>query len=889
MRGIRSLLLGALLSCSLPFAVSAEDAPPVPEWDQVLDGIHAHTWHGRADLAATLQQDEARIKQDLPGYIAAWEKRLAVPIVYTDKKRSGASCGPLTYCTADFLDIGQFIRQLRERKEPAARMLFDKLTPEAQQAVAASAQPILPPGQIPDEEATNTTGSTEAALAKATQLLPGELTRIVREESLFNGERFAGVHLSYAAMSLVNEHNDAQNRVCVNKTLLAEAFPEALARNFKCVIQKDESYRRVVAAKTVQYLRTGDKKSLQEGIALSEKFEDKLMYTDFAFWYYYPRTLADVQARNAAALKYDAYALLNDAVLGGEPTASGKPTPAELERRHYGWNLADVVLTRGIMEGRLDGLEALGSAIWMLGYRSESLAGSGPEKEQAQLLSDVRRFLTGPESDNFRLNYAVAMREGLRRYDLLVLALDAKEGGAPVEKLFSESRDYLRLACEWAGTGQGKATAVTNYLELVNLALARMKDTLPPSAFAALAESPGKVNADTAITLYRAMAARENHGWEQLRFVSRKAYIDCAQKLWNSLRRNTVLVGNFYLQRMDKDDFQSVMDNAEPAERALLRYVKLFDEFAPAGHREIMPDSAYFADAECLKMLSQLKRIVYAYNNKIELHNQAIGYLLKAIEVYPYDDSINVYAAMSKNINTPLVSRSVDNVLSRMVANPVTTKCLDSTRSFCDKSVRQTIEWNMYKAKNNLSGRTDADRLDELRTFVREWPGGGGRSEANTDVRKAPQKGKTAERDGSSAGGAVENQRRELHRLADRYLTVAEQLATLTTEARGQFTRCMADGVACTGPHDAGDRLLAKKDEAEQARKEVLITCAAYRQAPGSGGDANAAQLAALVTDVYLHQTDQVIDLNMQRKLYELRIGDNNPMHKVIKAGFYAH
>ncbi|GFE58626.1 hypothetical protein [Geobacter sp. AOG1] len=888
MRVIRSLLLGALLSCSLPFAASAGETSPAHEWDAVLDRISASTWHGRAELNAELQQHEARIKQDLPGYITAWEQRLAVPIAYTDKKRTGDSCGPLTYCAADFLDIRKLVHLLRERNEPVARLLFDKLSPEAQQAITASAPPPLPPGQSGATSAT--AGATGAALEKAAQLLPGELTRIVREESLYTAERFTGVRLSFTTRSLVSEHNDAQNRVCINKSLLSETFPEEMAHNFKCVIQKDETYRRVVAARTVQYLRTGDTKTLATGIALSEKFEDKLMYTDFAFWYYYPRMLDDVQTGNEVALKYDAYALLNDAVLGGEPTAAAKSGPAELERRHYGWNLADVVLVRAIMEGRMSGLESLGSAIWLLGYRNEAPAGSGPERELALLLTDVRRYLTGPDSDNFRLNYAVAMREGMRRYALLIRALDTNEGGAAAEKLFNEARKYLRLAYEWAETGQGRATAVTNYLELINLAQARMKDMLPPTAYAALATSPGKANADTAVVLYHEMAARENEGWDQLRFVSRKSYIDSSQKLWNALRRNTVLVGDYYLQRMDKEDFQSVMDNAEPAERALLRYVKLFDEFTANGHREIMPDSAYFAAAECLKMLAQLKRIEYAYNNKIELHNQSITYLLKAIEVYPYDDSINVYAVMSKNINTPLVNRSLDNVLSRMVANPVTAKCLDSSRGFCDRSLTQTIEWNMYKAKNNLSGRTDIDRLEELKALVRNvqegTPAPGPDTRAADAGQMAPQKANTAGRDTTSG-----NQR--MYRLAERYLAVAEQQATLVAEARKQLVRSIAEGVGFATAPGADDRLLAKKDEAEKINAELLGSCTAYQQSPRNAGDGNgladAAKLAALATDVSLYQTDQLIDLTMRKKLYELRLLDNHPMHKMLKASFYAN
>ena len=86
---------------------------------------------------------------------------------------------------------------------------------------------------------------------------------------------------------------------------------------------------------------------------------------------------------------------------------------------------------------------------------------------------------------------------------------------------------------------------------------------------------------------------------------------------------------------------------------------------------------------------------------------------------------------------------------------------------------------------------------------------------------------------------------------------------------------------------------MAKKEEAEKINAELLDTCSAYRQAQGNGGDGTGpdgpANLAPLATDVSLYQTDQVMDLIMRKKLYELRILDNHPMHKVIKASFHAN
>jgi hypothetical protein len=882
MRIMRTLPFAAILSCCISFSVSAGEIPPSPEWDTVLDGIYSQTWRDRADLNAELAREEARIKQNLSVYLTAWEQRITAPIVYTGADRTGESCTPLNYCAADFLDPQKLLTKLREKKDPVARFLFDKFSPDARKIIAGVEEAK---GSPPEKAATGAdaggmpqagTAAAKVQPEKTVQVLADELTRIVREETIYDRERFAGIPLSPAALALATEHNNPQYRVCTNKTLLVEAFPAVLAHNFKCVIQKDETYRRVVAAKTVQYLRTGDRKPLDEGVALGDTFANKLMYTDFAFWYYYPRALADIQSKDPDALTRDAYALLNNVVLWRESLESGKPSPADMEQRHYLWNLADLILTKGIVEGKIAGLEPLGSVVWLLGDRNETLAPSEPEMKLLRLIVDVRKYLTGPESDNFRLNYAVAMLEGQKRRALLTQMLNTSQKGAYVEKLFNEARAYQLLAYEWAETGQGKATAVTNYLELVNTALARMKDTLPQAAFDSLVTTPDKINTEVAVAVYRGMAEKEEGGWDQLRFIDRKGYISCAQRLWNALGRNSVLVGEYYLKKMDRDDFQSVMDNAEPAEKTLLGYVNLFDAFATKGPREIIPDSAYFTYAETLKKLSLLKRIVYSYNKNMDLHGQSINYLLRAIAVYPYDDGLTEYALDSKNINTGVINMLPDRVISKVVANPVVAKCLRSTTNYCDREMKQTLEWNIYKVSNNLYNRHDTDRLDEMKSLIKSW--------------------KDEKRSAGKSMVKVDNQRSAVLALAEKYSASSGKLASLTAAARQQFATCSASGALCEDQRNARDKLFAAKDEFDKIKTDLLNECSRFNQligaSPGASGDGTEQDyLSGLVTmanDVYLYQTDQMIDIGMQKKLYDLRTMDNHPMHRIVKSGYLA-
>jgi len=859
MRGIRILLLVTMIACLIPFFAYAADTAPAPEWDQVLDQIYSHTWRGRAELSEQLNRQESRIRQTLPDYIAAWDRRTATPAVYLGTDTGGAACGPLRYCAGDFLDARGFILKLQEKKNQLARSLFDKLSPDARKTVME----------------TDLAGQGQSA--KTVQILADEMTRIVREDTFYSSGSRENRGLSPAATAVAQDSKSAMNRICINKTIIAEAFPAELARNFKCVLQKDESYRRLVAAKTVQFLRTGDRRYLDEAVGESDVFANKLIYTDFAFWYYYPRALADIENNNSSAFTVAAYKLLNDVVLWEEPLEAGKTSPAEMERRHYAWNLADLVLTRAILEKKMGGLEVLGPAVWILGSRSKEQAIGEQEKRLLRFSIDVRKYLSGPESDNYRLNFAVALCEGNRLYALLMQALEAKQSGEPVRILFEESREYFQLTNEWAGTWQGKATAVTANLELVNAGLAKMKEILPQPELASLAGAPDKDTLGMALALYRGMAERESGGWEQLRFVDRKVYIDSAQNLWNAVRRNSLLVADYHLERMDRDDFQSVMDNSMPAEKSLQRYVSLFKTYAAAdGTREMIPDSAYFAYAEALKRLSRLELNIYSFNSNMQLHTQSVDFLLDAIAVYPYDESLSEYAALSRNINTGSVMTYPDAVVRSVVSNRVVAKCLQGNKSYCDATTRQALEWHIRKVRNKLYSSNNANVLDDMKLLASDLGNG----------TQPSGKGKSLQ----------DSQLQSILGSLGRYIAQCEELSVLSASAEEQYRKCSAEGAGCNDLEAATARLLPSQGKLERQKDELVAACNKWvgRQDADATNVAGGKELetvrslSSLVVDEYVSQSDRVVKVVVRKKLNELSQADNHPMHKIIRSGYYA-
>ena len=876
------LPLAAVLICCFSPGAFAGEAPPSPEWDAVLDRIHTRTWQGNATLSAELKTEEARIGQSLVDYIAAWDRLIAAPIQYVDKGRSGAACSPLNYCDADFLNSRVLVAKLRAQKEPMAKFLFSKLSPEARKIVAGAGpsknsqkKPAAGKG-IPGATDSDM-APADISAADASRLLSVELSRIVHKDTFYQTEQSAWLGISSTALALVNEHYNEQNRVCVNKTLLAEAFPAELARNFKCAIQKDDTYRRVVAAKTLHYLMTGQTGALDEGIVLSETFAGKMMYTNFAFWYYYPRVLADIQRRNAEAMQSDAYALLNNVVLWKESSETGNVTTADQEWRYYSLNLADLILDRGIVSGKIDGLEALGAAVWLLGDRFELQAADPQELALSQLIVDVKKYLSGPESDNFRLNYAVAMREGQRKSALLKKALSAGEKGAQVESLFNEARESFRLAGEWSATTQGKATAVANYLELVNLALSRMKDILPPALYTSLAEVPGVINAGTAVALYRELADKDREGRELSHFTDRQAYINCYRGLWNAVRRNSLLVGDYYFRKMDPNDFQSVMENAEPAEKALLRYVNLFDTYAVGSHREIIPDSAYFSYAECLKKLSRFQQIVYSFNNNSPLRKLFLDSLVKGIIIYPYDDSISDYVTLTGSMNTGIISMTPEMLVQAVIANSAVAKCLQGNTSYCDKNSRQELEWTINKIKTKRFVVGNRSTLNDLKILIKKW------RDEGAAVSTSP-------------ASASYRQRDAIFSLAARFEAKIGQVSASVANTREQLAKCEGDGNPCDKVGEAFERLNAGREDAGRIKNELSAALEAYRNGANSPsklsvGDKERkipSKLIDVVDDIFSGLTDQIYAVSKEKLVFDLERSENHPMHKIIKSGFYS-
>jgi hypothetical protein len=637
------------------------------------------------------------------------------------------------------------------------------------------------------------------------------------------------------------------------------------------VILKDEVYRRVTAAKTVQYLRNGDRKSLAEGIQLSERFAGKLMQTEYAFWYYYARALADIEANNGDAFQKDAFALLNNVILWGEPTLSGWTGRIDPERSHYSWNLADLIINRAIIQRRLAGLEPLGVIIWMLDKRSGSRGTSHAELEQQRLISGVKQHLTGPESDNMRLNYAVAMHKVGQHRTLLFSELDGRGRSEVVREHFSAASEYLQLAYSWAGTVQGRITAAAACLDLENSALERMTTFLPPAILAALVDTPGRIDPNLAVRLFGELAGREQEqdGWKQLGFSDRKAYVQGAHRLWSALQRRSLLASEFQFQRIDQNNYRSIADNSAATEKPLLGYVQLFRTYTAGGHREIMPESAYFAYAESMKQLARLKRLSLAYGSDMDSYRQAGDFLLQGAAIYPYDGSIADYAANSMDINTGNLNLLPDRVLAGIVANDVVSGCLQGDDSISSGSARESLRWSTYKIRNKLYGQRGESRQDEITALLAAWKGSpavkGQANRTAADESKLIARGRQFQKEARLLGGQI---------------TAAEQEAV----------NCRIRWQSCAAGKPPAAFLLDGRNRLEKTKNGLLLEADRFndnRTKSGLKAAEFAAGLARMTEDEFVQLSDRIFALESVRLKAELARLDDHPMHRSIRNGFY--
>jgi hypothetical protein len=179
---------------------------------------------------------QASVETPTPWGVSVWARRVALfvalvllvglPLIYGSFRfpheypivrvlLAGNASSELKNSSSSLLHAGDlknpvtFASKLQTRKDPLSLYLWTQLRPATQQAVSTKQ------GTVPEE---------------TQKVLIDDLNRLLQNSDFFNRDRFSQVNLSEEARNRAGQNPDGEELVRTNRLLLAEAYPEEIAR-----------------------------------------------------------------------------------------------------------------------------------------------------------------------------------------------------------------------------------------------------------------------------------------------------------------------------------------------------------------------------------------------------------------------------------------------------------------------------------------------------------------------------------------------------------------------------------------------------------------------------------------------------------------------------------
>jgi len=238
-----------------------------------------------------------------------------------------------------------------------------------------------------------------------------------------------------------------------------------------------------------------------------------------------------------------------------------------------------------------------------------------------------------------------------------------KEGPTDeAENEFTQALKYYELAYQYARTHQGQMAAVSDHLDLVSFALARIpgRESLKPEQkFLTIVGHEGANIGTLAVGLFSEMtelekqqyaAQKETAGekegsekdatdgyWSKHGFSDRQTYLYAMHTLWRSVTELYLWTANYYLKEIKSTDIKDFYAAAPPGQAALVQYLDFFETHTRDQYLEVVPDNAYFNAAEAASTLFDVYYHLAPYSSDSNLYNLAFGRLLESIEIFPFN------------------------------------------------------------------------------------------------------------------------------------------------------------------------------------------------------------------------------------------------------------
>ena len=423
-------------------------------------------------------------------------------------------------------------------------------------------------------------------------------------------------------------------------------------KNPQTLSYPEDTYRRLAIAQMLLYLRTSDQKQLDEALRVMKNsiLFNKLELPEVAFWYYYIHAHMNLEQGNSKAFVQDIYRIWFDVILKLESAQYelGSPDPATTLGGLYRSlpflykNLANLILSRAIVQRRLTDIDALGPIIWSLGPRM-------PKKGYGKWISVISKRIYGPDSDNFRLGFTVLLMEGDKHFDIAQDRIDSKASFESTQQSLTMALDYFKLTYNIAKTQHGQATSLIRHIQIVSFVLSRFDEMETQESRIRLTESlqfqDGTVLHEDedvlikAIRIFDELATEtvQSGYWVNKGFLDRETYIAAMNNLWRAIMNLSLDIAMYFEKDMDPKSSQSFSYHFPIIKKVLTRYLDFFNRYANEGALDIMPDNAYFATVEVCEILSDLYFGAGQWERGMSSYNLAYDLGFQAIEMFPFN------------------------------------------------------------------------------------------------------------------------------------------------------------------------------------------------------------------------------------------------------------
>jgi len=426
----------------------------------------------------------------------------------------------------------------------------------------------------------------------------------------------------------------------------------------------EDDYRRLAIAEMLLYLQTSDQERLDKAfkIITNSILSNKLEIPEIAFWYYYISAHKNLKHGNSEAFVKDIYRIWFDVLLKLESAQYDLSisAPATTLRGFYKSlpylykNLANLILSRAIVQTHLPDMDAAGPVIWGLVPRM-------PNKGYGKWVEAVSKRIYGHESDNFRLSYTVLLMEGERQRRIAEDKIDSNAPFKSIEQSLTSALNYFKLTYNMAKTRNGQATSLTKYMGLASFVISRLHemsdDQLRANIIKSLQFKDGIVIHEDEDILVKAMrtfgelatkTVRKND-WKNQGFLDRETYVAAMHNLWRAIMNLSLDTAIYFEKDIDPTKSQNFFYNMPIIKNILSRYLNMFQRYVKEGPLDILPDNAYFSTVEASELLSDLYFMAGQWENSISNYNKSYNLAFQAVEIFPFD--INAYYKLTQRLS----------------------------------------------------------------------------------------------------------------------------------------------------------------------------------------------------------------------------------------------